>query len=128
VNQAEIERVALHEAAHAAAALLLGRRVDYVMVETAEVEPGDAMGECRVPIEDGEVCPSQLVIALIPYLLEWRPGWPPSYAVARAERLEAIGRIIAALDLHPVNYQKCVDLARAVVRDRPFLAHAAGDR
>jgi hypothetical protein len=121
VNQAELEWVALHEAGHCAAALRLGRRVAYVMRETGPVERGESMGECRVPIENYEVHPSQLVIALVPYLLEWRTDWPPTYKFACAERLEALGRIIATLELHPVNYEKCVDLARTLVCDRTFL-------
>jgi hypothetical protein len=114
VDAETLERVALHEAAHAGAALMLGRRVAHVEVKREAGPPGTAMGECRVPLDRDELCWSQVPIMLIPYILEGRRGWPPPFAQAKSEQLEALDHIIEGLGLEEINYERLVGLAKRI--------------
>ena len=116
----ELEEVALHEASHAAAALLLGRRIEHIEVKRERVPVGGTMGECRVPIGAAGLDVSQLPVALSARMLE-RKDWPPPYEDARSERLEALNYLVGGLGLDAPNYDRLVGLARRVVSSPTFL-------
>jgi hypothetical protein len=112
-------KTAIHEAAHASAALLLGRRVDYVRVEPGNKWRDEQLGGTGVPLLDGRFQPSDLIIRLAGYAGELA-GWPPPFEKACGEDLEEVDIIIDALDLTAEQYEQLVAQAQAMLRDPRF--------
>ena len=110
---------AVHEASHAAAAIMLGRHIDHVLVEPGHTWPGEQTGHAGVRIGD-RVELSQVPICLIGYLSVGRPGWPPPFEAALDERLEALGTVLLRLGVTEEAYEELVALTRELLADRDF--------
>ncbi len=106
-----------HEAAHASACVLLGRRVEHVAATPGHGFTGERVGSVSAPIPD-EVKRRDLVAALVGYLAESALDWPPSYADAQSEQREALGTLIRALDVSEDEYAACIALSRELL-ERP---------
>jgi hypothetical protein len=111
--------VALHEAAHATAAIMLGRHVEHVERNPGLTLVGEELGHCLAPI-DGEIEVSQVALCLIGYMAEDRDGWPPPYEQARTEKLESLGVVLGALGVTPEAYEASVELVRDMLVDPDF--------
>jgi hypothetical protein len=111
--------VAVHEASHVAAALMLGRRVESASREIGHALPGEALGRALIPI-GGDLEPSQVVIAVIGYMATDVPRWPPPYEKARSEDLEALDLIIRGLGIGADEYDRLVEVARDMLADADF--------
>jgi hypothetical protein len=110
----------VHEASHAVAAIMLGRPVEHLWRETGHALAGDEVGHCRAPILDEVQC-RELVVSLIGYLSENKPGWPPTYADACEEPLEALATLIRVLHIDECVYEELVEVAREMLRDPDFI-------
>jgi hypothetical protein len=108
--------VARHEASHAACAILLGRRVEHTWREIGLTQPGDTVGQARIPVGE-QIEMSQLAICLIGYMSENEPGWPPDYEDACGERREALGKVIHLLEVNREAYEACVEIVRDMLAD-----------
>ena len=108
-----------HEAAHAGMAVWLQRPVAYVWRDVGSALPGETVGHVRAPIQD-KVEPSQLAIAIVGYMAEGDPDWPPPYDEACTERLEALGKIIEILDLDRDQYDRIVAVTKEILDDPDF--------
>ena len=111
--------VELHEASHAAVAIMLGRRVEHVSRHPGHTLPGEELGHARITIGD-RVELSQLAICLVGYWVDGRPGWPPSFEDARTEKLEAMGKVISILGVNEEAYDATVELVRDMLADQDF--------
>jgi hypothetical protein len=109
----------LHEAAHAAMAVLMDRRVEFVEVDPGHHRPGETLGHARIPVGE-EVEASQLAIAIAGYLSDGKPGWPPPYEEAREERLEALGTTLRLLDVDEPTYDAAVGRTQAILATPDF--------
>jgi hypothetical protein len=110
----------IHEASRAAAAIMLGRPVEYVWRETGHALVGDEVGQCRAPIPDEVQC-RELVVSLIGYLSEHESNWPPPYERAREERREALATVIRVLHIDERVYEELVELTHAMLSDPDFI-------
>jgi hypothetical protein len=111
---------AVHEASHAAAAILLGRRVERLEREGGFAWPGEQLGFAKVPIDRLDA--SQVVVQLVDYLSENRDGWPPPWPDCLDEPLEALGTVITMLGLTEERYAELVELARDLLDAPDFVA------
>lgn len=112
---------AIHEASHAAAALTLGRPVDWVWRTDGLELNGDVVGQCRSPLRGRRIEASQVVIALAGYWSEREPNWPPSWPDAREEKREALGFVLAELRATEQIYQDLVEITRDMLADPDFI-------
>jgi hypothetical protein len=108
-----------HEAAHAACAIMLDRRVDHVLVEPGHAWVGEQLGQARIPVAD-RIEPSQVVLCLVGYMSEDTPGWPPSFEDALDEDREALGTVLLRLGANERAYKASVELAHAILADPDF--------
>jgi hypothetical protein len=111
---------AIHEASHAACAIMLGRPVEHLWRETGHTLPGETLGHARIPIGE-RIELSQLPIALIGYMSTDARGWPPKFEDACNEDLEALATIIRSLGVTREAYQSCIELARDLLADPDFI-------
>jgi hypothetical protein len=111
---------AIHEASHAACAIMLGRPVEHLWRETGHTLPGETLGHARIPIGE-RIELSQLPIALIGYMSTDARGWPPNFEDACNEDLEALATIIRSLGVTREAYQSCIELARDLLADPDFI-------
>lgn len=111
--------VEVHEAAHAAACVWLQRPVEYVQRESGHAFPGEEIGHCRAPVADG-VQARDLGVALIGYLAEAAPGWPPPFEEARHEKREALATLIRVLGVDEEQYDQFVALTRSLLDEPAF--------
>jgi hypothetical protein len=111
---------AIHEASHAACAILLGRRVEQVECDVGLTRVGEQLGSCLAPI-DGEIEVSQVALCVIGYMSEDRDGWPPPYEQARTEKLESLGVVLGAIGVTPEAYEASVELVRDMLVDPDFI-------
>jgi hypothetical protein len=100
--------------------VVLGREVDHTWVATGSVQPGEVAGHALIPI-DGKVPISQLPIVLIGYMSTNTEGWPPSYADAHFEPLEALGGVMLRLDISEEQYGKYIQFVRDMLADEEFV-------
>jgi hypothetical protein len=112
--------VHVHEASHVAAAVMLGRPVDHVWIETGHTLPGDTIGSARIPVGE-RVESSQVPICLVGYMSEDEPDWPPRFEDAHDEKLEALGIVIGFLGLSEELYDELVGIARDMLADPDFV-------
>jgi hypothetical protein len=112
---------AWHEAAHTAACIWLRRPVEHVWVTPGLAFPGEEIGHCRAPVPrtDG-IQARDLAVSLVGYWAEGEPGWPPTYAEAREEKLEAIATLIRVLRLKRSQYEALVDETREMLEHPEF--------
>lgn len=110
---------AVHEASHAAAAIMLGRHVESVECDVGHALVGERVGLARCPIGD-RIEPSQVPLCIIGYLSEAEPGWPPPWPEALEEPREALGRVLMALGATEAAYAQSVALARDMLADENF--------
>lgn len=114
-----------HEAAHAAAAILLGRELEEVRVDRPGVD--GALGLCRTkkpPAGEG-YDGRDMLISLVGYLAESRRGWPPAYHAACDEERDAICILVACLGLGEREWDALCELAAEMLEDARF-RRAAG--
>jgi hypothetical protein len=111
--------VEVHEASHAAAAIMLGREVESVWRTEGLAFAGEMIGHCGVPIDRLEA--SQVVICTIGYMSEDKAGWPPSWPDALEEPLEALGRVLTLLGATKKTYEQLVEIARSMLDDPAFI-------
>jgi hypothetical protein len=111
---------AIHEASHAACAIMTGRYVAHVLLEVGHVRGGEQLGHCRVPIAD-RIELSQLPLALIGYMSQGTPGWPPSFEDALDEELEALGIVLLRLGVDEETYEEIVEMTRRMLADADFI-------
>jgi hypothetical protein len=81
---------------------------------------GDEVGRCRAPITDEVQC-REVVVSLIGYLSENKPGWPPTYAEACEERLEALATVMRVLHIDERVYEELLEVTREMLRDPDFI-------
>ena len=113
---------ALHEAAHAAACMVLGRPVEYVERTPGIGLGGEVVGSCYAPVpRTRSIEASDLGCALVGYWTEREPGWPPSFAEARAEPREALATLIEVLGLDADEYDQLVQVTRDLLADPHFI-------
>ena len=111
---------AVHEASHVAAAILLDRPVEHVLVQVGASWVGEELGHARIPVgERLEV--GQVPICLVGYWSEDRPGWPPSYEDALIEERESLGLVLRLLGATEAVYDDLVDIARRMLADPIFI-------
>ena len=112
----------LHEAAHAAAAIVLGRRVESVEMTVGHTERDEQMGAAIVPLPE-ETPLSQLPIVLVGYWSEAGiRGWPPPFEKARTEDLESLDLILLHLGLDEESYDAVVAYTRdTLLTDSDYL-------
>jgi hypothetical protein len=60
-------------------------------------------------------------IAVIGYMADGRPGWPPSWPEALQEPLEALGKVLLLLGATEEIYGQLVELASDMLVDPDFL-------
>jgi hypothetical protein len=108
--------VALHEAAHAAAAIWFNRPVAHVWREPGHVLPGETAGHARIPVGE-RIEPSQVAICVAGYLAEGRPGWPPDFEDAVHEPLEGLGFVLRKLGATRDQYEQTVAQTRELLAD-----------
>jgi hypothetical protein len=102
--------VAVHEGAHVAVAVALGRKVDYVGRQGGNLWHDEELGAAGIPLRGGRFEESDLIVRLAGYAAERRwQGWPPDYAKARYEDLEDLDVIIRDLDLTRERYERLVE-------------------
>ena len=112
---------AVHEASHAAACLFLERPVEFVYVSPGFGWPGEEVGRCRAPIPRREgVQARDLGVALVGYMAEDDPDWPPPYERAMIEDREALATLIRVLDVNPEQYEEVVLVTRNLLADPYF--------
>ena len=111
---------AIHEAAHIASAIMLGRHVDHPTLTVGHTLPGEELGHARIPIRE-EVEASQVVVCLAGYMSENRDGWPPSYEDALDERREALGLVLLDLGATEQQYEQLIELTRDLLADEDFI-------
>jgi hypothetical protein len=110
--------VAVHESAHVAVALALGRRVDYVRRQGGNVWHDEELGAAGIPLAGGRFQASDLIVRLAGYAAERRwQGWPPDYAKACREDLENLDVIIRDLDLDREQYEQAVRRTEELLND-----------
>jgi hypothetical protein len=109
-----------HEASHAAVAVYLRRRVEYVERYSGSFLPGEALGFCFCPIDEA-IEATQVPLALIGYMSEGRKGWPPPYEQARDEPREGLGKLIHLLDISEEQYRKFITITRDIFVDPHFI-------
>jgi hypothetical protein len=64
----------------------------------------------RSDCPDDELDSTLIVVALVGYLAEDEPGWPPAYAEALVERRDALGLVIEHFG---VDAEQCADAVRS---------------
>ena len=116
----DMSDTATHEASHAAAAITLGREVEWVWRTDGLAFAGETVGQCRAPVAE-RVEASQIVICVIGYLSEGEDGWPPPWPEALEEPREALGRVLTLLGATEEIYTECVGIARAMLADPQVL-------
>jgi hypothetical protein len=110
----------LHESSHAAAAITLGRPVDWIW-RTAGLEvAGDVVGKCRAPVGD-QIGASQVAVCLVGYLSEGEPGWPPPWPDCLSEPRERLGLVLSELGVTERIYRDMVELTRDMLADPRFI-------
>jgi hypothetical protein len=110
--------VAVHESAHVAVALALGRKVDYVRRQGGNLWHDEELGAAGIPLDGGRFQASDLIVRLAGYAAERRwANWPPDYAKACREDLEDLDIIIDALDLTAEQYGQLVQRTEDLLND-----------
>lgn len=112
--------VELHEASHAALGVLVGRWVEAVEVDRGAHWPGERMGAAVIPLDHQRIEPHQIGLALIGYLAEKRPDWPPPWPAALTERRERLGLVLRTLGVDKSAYEAAVELTRKILADPDF--------
>jgi hypothetical protein len=109
-----------HEAAHCAAAVLLGRDVEEVRVDRPGVT--GALGIMRTrELPDGEKYGGiDVLISLVGYLVERRPDWPPRYELAVDEEREALCVLIDVLSIDEERWDDLCELAEEFIAAAEF--------
>jgi hypothetical protein len=64
---------------------------------------------------------SQVVVALVGYLSEDAPDWPPPWPECLEEKREALGVVLRELGVAEAIYEQLVELARDLLADDDFL-------
>lgn len=110
----------VHEASHAALAVLMHRAVEFVEVHPGHSLVGEEVGRARVPV-GGSIEPSQVPLCLIGYLSEGEPGWPPPWPDCLDEPREALGTVLTLLGADQERYEKSIELTRKLLVEPDFV-------
>jgi len=106
--------VARHEAAHAAACVLLGVEVECVRIDRPE---HNMAGWCIAP-RDG-IGKRDVLIQLAGYMCAGTEGWPPAWPVDEDE-LEALGVLVRFLELDERQYHALIRRTEEMIASREF--------
>lgn len=112
----------LHEASHAAACVLLSRKIEYVAIhDNLHALPGEELGRVRAPVpRDEGVRARDVIVALIGYVAEGEKDWPPSFEDAKSERRESLDILIRLLKLSEQRYAELVEVTRELEANPDF--------
>ena len=110
----------LHEASHAAAAVLMHRAIEFVEVHPGHALVGEEVGRAYVPV-GGSIEANQVPLCLIGYLSEAEPGWPPPWPACLDEPREALGTVLTLLGADQERYEKSVELTRQLLAQPDFI-------
>ncbi len=108
---------ARHEAGHAAAALMLGRKVEEIEVTVGGLDT--FYGRTRMEVADDF---EDVVIRLVGYLAEGVApvAWPPDYEDALDEEREGLGPLLRTLGVPREAYRALCDAALRLAADTEF--------
>lgn len=111
---------AIHEASHAAAAVLMDRAVEFVEVHPGLALAGEELGRARVPL-GVSIEANRVPLCLIGYMSEGEPGWPPPWPACLEEPREALGVVLRALGADQDRYEKSIQVTRQLLREPDFI-------
>ncbi|MGZ5387884.1 MAG: hypothetical protein ACXWZV_10285, partial [Solirubrobacterales bacterium] len=104
--------VSIHESAHAAVALALGKRASSSSAIPVTSFVGERAGFAAVDLGEG-IDRERLQIALAGYMAGGgRPDWPPDWDGAFEEELEGLNLIVLTLWLEREEYDELVERTR----------------